>query len=1040
MAGGALRCAVAMRCPDPERLFALVDGALAPDEREPVARHADDCEMCRAALVDLFQRRRSDPATTETAAAAGPAPAPALAPALAPGAELDRYVIDGVLGAGAMGVVYAARDPQLDRAIAIKVLRTGDDDEALRTRLYREAQALARVDHANVVSVFDVGTHAGQVFVAMELVRGETLRAYLTAPRTEAEILAMLVAAGRGLAAAHAAGLVHRDFKPDNVLVGDDGVARVTDFGLARVSDRPDDDVAGGAGPESGPTGASSGGSGAAVAGGPGPESGPTGHPAGGSGAAVAAPALRTGSPLDATLTATGSLLGTPVYAAPEQLAGDRAGPLADQYSFCVTVYEAFAGVRPFRGATLDELLRAIASGAIAPPVRGRKVPPRILRALLRGLAIDPAARFPSMAALLAALAPPPRRWPWIAAAAGAVAIAAAGAVVVARGTDAPRCRSAEERLAGVWDAPRRAAVVAGLAGLAGYADAGPRLAAQLDGHAARWRAGWAAACSATEQSSTMFDLRIACLDRVRSQLDAVAGSLAAADRELASRAFDVIDGLDPVEACADTAALASHTPPPPDKRAAVDEIEAAIATARALATSRRFEPARATIEPAVARARALGFPPVLAAALAELGRIDRLEARLADAETVLRESSNLAMAGNDRRLVGEVLLELADVRMDQGDLDGAADTLELVAGTIAALDAAGGALELDYLRSLAIVRSRQARPTEALALLDRAQAVLDAMPDQDPLVLLSVVASRADVMDSLGRHAEAQPLFDRALAIGTEVAGADHPLTAMVAGQAAIALASDRTRYAEAIERVQRAYDVLVRTRGADAPETIELEDALANIAVAFGDYDTAFARFGHILELANQSDPRSYQALTTRASLGEAMVRAGKLEAAIEHCVALRRDADAVAGAASPIGALADDMQAEAQLALGRADQAFALFDAADQLFAAQVGDDHPVRAFSRGGRGRALLAQGKVAAALVDLRAAAVLLERDADPFRAAQNKLAIADALWRTGDRDGARASATAAIGELDALSPRSSPGLRREIEAWRRTHP
>jgi tetratricopeptide (TPR) repeat protein len=990
-----------MRCPEPERLFALVDGALAPDEREPVARHADECEMCRAALVDLFQRRRSDPATTETAAAQAPATAPATE--LAPDAQLDRYVIEGKLGAGAMGVVYAARDPQLDRAIAIKVLRTGDDDEALRTRLYREAQALARVDHANVVSVFDVGTHAGQVFVAMELVRGETLRAYLTAPRTEAEILAMLVAAGRGLAAAHAAGLVHRDFKPDNVLVGDDGVARVTDFGLARVSDRPDD--------------------------------------------ALSSPAIRTGSgdpvagsPLDATLTATGSLLGTPVYAAPEQLAGDRAGPLADQYSFCVTVYEAYAGVRPFRGATLDELLRAIAAGAIAPPVRGRKVPPRILRALLRGLAIDPAARFPSMAALLAALAPPPRRWPWVAAAAGAVAIAAAGAVLVARGADAPRCRSADDRLAGVWDAPRRAAVVAGFATLAGYADAGPRLAAQLDGHADRWRAGWTAACSATEQSSTMFDLRVACLDRVRSQLDAVAGSLAAADRELASSAFDVIDGLDPVEACADTAALISHTPPPPDKRAAVDEIEGAIATARALATSRRFAPARAAIEPAVARARALGFPPVLAAALAELGRIDRLEAKLADAEAVLRESSSLAMAGNDRRLVGEVLLELADVRMDQGDLDGAADTLELVAGTIAALDAAGSALELDYLRSLAIVRSRQARPTEALALLDRAQAVLDAMPDQDPLVLLSVVASRADVMDSLGRHAEAQPLFDRALAIGTEVAGPDHPLTAMVAGQAAIALASDRTRYAEAIERVQRAYDVLVRTRGADAPETIELEDALANIAVAFGDYDTAFARFGHILELANQSDPRSYQALTTRASLGEAMVRAGKLEAAIEHCIALRRDADAVAGAASPIGALADDMQAEAQLALGRADQAFALFDAADTLFAAQVGDDHPVRAFSRGGRGRALLAQGKVAAALVDLRAAAVLLERDADPFRAAQNKLAIAEALWRTGDHDAARASATAAIAELDALSPKSSPTLRREIEAWRRKHP
>ncbi len=297
------------------------------------------------------------------------------------GTRIGRFVVIGELGAGGMGVVYVAHDRELDRQVALKVLRgaspadRADDDDANedRMRMLREGQAMARITHPNVITVYEVGVEGHLVFLAQELLDGGTLGKWLERSRTQAEILDKLVAAGRGLAAAHAAGLVHRDFKPDNVLLGKDGRVRVADFGLARAL----------------------GNAGEALA-------------ATRRGKAVSASDLAP-SPMSA-LTRTGAVMGTPMFMAPEQHNGERADERSDQFSFCVALYHALYGDWPFAGKTSVALADAVINGRFEPPPRGSNVPRRMRRILLRGLATNPADRYPSIDALLAELTHVPAR------------------------------------------------------------------------------------------------------------------------------------------------------------------------------------------------------------------------------------------------------------------------------------------------------------------------------------------------------------------------------------------------------------------------------------------------------------------------------------------------------------------------------------------------------------------------------------------------------------------------------------------------------
>jgi serine/threonine protein kinase len=343
-------------CPSNDTLDAFLAGVLDSDRETVLHQHVDGCSACRELLAVLGQSL-FDEALAPTVASDAPTGDRAALPG--DGSLLGRYVIERVLGAGAMGVVYAARDTQLDRGVAIKLVRRSPSIDDARARMVREAQAMARLSHPNVVTVFDVGARGDTVFIAMELVVGRTLRAWLDEePRAPREVVAAFVDAGRGLVAAHEVGIVHRDFKPDNVLVGRDGRVRVTDFGLARTSEvaTPDE----------------------------------RGLPTAGARERSAAASRRT------------SFAGTPAYAAPEQFAGGRIDARTDQFAFSVALYEALYGERPFEGDDTDALYANIVAGRVREPKRRVvSVSMALRRALLRGLAARPEDRFATMDALL---------------------------------------------------------------------------------------------------------------------------------------------------------------------------------------------------------------------------------------------------------------------------------------------------------------------------------------------------------------------------------------------------------------------------------------------------------------------------------------------------------------------------------------------------------------------------------------------------------------------------------------------------------------
>lgn len=897
-------------------------------------------------------------------------PAAPEAPAADPG-RIGRHIVLGSLGAGGMGVVYSAYDPDLERKIAIKLIRSDEGDAAdpdqARARLTREAQAMAKLSHPNVIHVYDVGTHDGQVYIAMELVDGHTLRTWMEQPRPWREVLDVFVRAGRGLAAAHDRGLVHCDFKPENVLLGVDGRVRVVDFGLARAADLP-----------------------------------PGSTPA-------EAPEHDAEPPLDAHAAKTQGIRGTPAYMAPEQMEGKATDARSDQFAFCIALHEALYGARPFAGDTIASLTYAVLEGRVREAPASSDVPAWVRRVVLRGLAVRPEDRYPSMAVLLDELGRDPTRARrrWLLGGALAAVIGTAGwAAYAAQQAREMTCQGAERNLDGVWDPQRKAEVRAAF-----EATALPFAAAtfawverRLDEHASDWVAMHTDACEAThvrgEQSGELLDLRMACLRNRLRDLDALAGVLADADHGVVRNAVDTVGALSSLAPCADAEALRAELPPPrdPATASAVETARAELARARVLQESGMHVEGLALAREVSASAAELGYAPLAVEADRRLGTLEEKTGDYAAAEASLSRAYFGALAiGHDRELAeaGASLVVVVGLRQARHG-----DGLTWGRHADAAIEriGRGGVEEARLLNNLAAVRSATGERDQALGMQHRALEIYEATLEPDHPTLASSLNNLGILLNDAGEHASAREMLERARTIWERALGPDNPEVAASYNNLGMTFESEG-RLDEAGSHYERALAIKEAALGADHPDVSMLVNNLGLLAEKQGRYPEARRHYERALAIKRKTlDPNHPSVAISINNLG------GLLNLTGDHAEAL------------------------------------AQYGAALAIFEGALGRDHPFVAYALTGIGTAHVGLGAPARALEPLeRALKLRLEKNAAPTDVGETRFVLARALWDSR-RDRRRAVELARRARDDFRSGKDAgvAGVA-EIDAWLAKH-
>jgi tetratricopeptide (TPR) repeat protein len=936
---------------------------------------------------------------------------------LAVGTVVQRYVVLGRVGAGGMGVVYSAYDPELDRKVALKLLHAhprGDRSTDGPQRLLREAQALAKLSHPNVVAIHDVGDHEGCVWIAMEFVEGCTFAEWLAKePRSWRAVLDAYVQAGRGLAAAHDKGLVHRDFKPDNVMVSDDGRIRVMDFGLARPGDQ------------------------------------------GGSGIAAVAdldPTLRTPSArvLTSALTRDGSLLGTPAYMAPEQWLGEPTDARTDQFSFCVALWEGLFGERPFAGDNPGALAASVIEGRrLDPPRRG--VPGWLRRACARGLASEPQRRFATLPELLSTLArgQARARRRGLLVAAGVVTGLGLGALGVQRyrlaRADAD-CIAEGADIDGSWNDEHRELVRAGLLG-SGISDAQAsvdKVLPWLDRQAAAWRDATTESCRDAHVRGTMNEATLDrsrwCLAEPRMQLDATVAELAHADRVVAFQAVLSSSDAPSVEVCRDERALALM-PALPDDRAEVEAVRRDLSRVYALHIGGHFDEGLVVAKETLARAEAVGWSPLVAAAQLAVGEELDGVGRYDEAKPVLENAYFTAM-GSDALATAEAaaddLVQSFGHRLRRVD---EARTWARHAGIL--LDALGDDANTVRRIALDVHVARSLRGggdlTEARALLERALPVAEETLGSEHPRVAEVLNELGNVREDQGDPEGAKPLFARALAIHEAVLGPSHPNVAgTLANLGGCYWATGD--YATAKEMFERALTVLERAHGPDHPEVAHAIGSVAATHLALGEHQAAIALFRREVEILEGAlGPDHPQVALALNNLAAALHGAHDYRAAAamyERALAIREkqlgpDHTEVAYSLSNL-ALVQELDGDFAHARAGHERALAIWER-------NLGRDHPATAFATQGLASIALEQQRPADALPFAeRAVHARSGGDAPPELVAESQWYLAQALWdapegQGRDRERARRVAIEARDTFRAAAGKQ--GAVAELDAW-----
>ncbi len=698
------------------------------------------------------------------------------APTPEPGGQFGRYVLLEQIGRGAMGQVFAAYDSELDRKVALKIVPTlNPTTEHSR----REAQAMAKISHPNVVTVHDVGDFDGGFFIAMEYLPGGTLADRAGEGRSATEVLDDFLPAGQGLAAAHDAGLVHRDFKPANVLFDAAGRPKVADFGLAE------------------PIAGSEGGSASA---------------------------------------------GTPAYMAPEQFAGRDVDARADQFAFCVALYEALAGHRPFAGETLAELATSVVSGQPLDLARARASVP-VRRALRRGLAKDPADRFASMHALLDAIDERRRSRRRRQLGAGLVGIGAiVAAIVVTRPT--PRsCDQGAPMIAEVWtpDAAGRLRDAIASKGTDSATRRAAEASKRLDDFAADWANAYDAACRRRADPPTPQDERERlCLLRSREVTRSLLAILD--DGDAIDSADDLAQMLGEPSTCTrevaaddldELVADASQIP-------AVLDVLAAVDRARLRRLVGEYAPAVSASADALTRARGLGLDHVVGTALVEHGAARLYAEEAEEGGALLREAFELGVATRNADLQAEAAGRLVQVFRHAEDYHECGRWYGIAR---AALQAIGGTERREIALAINYAKCLEAEdPAAAVTFLadtfDRCMAI----EPRDDRICGDVAHNRGALAWRLRDFEVAVGFLDEAEGLWPDDLEAGDPRRIGIATRRTIT-AERNADYDTASRITVGMFETFRDTRGADHPDTLEKQLLAAIFTGLKGDVDTAQA-----------------------------------------------------------------------------------------------------------------------------------------------------------------------------------------------------
>jgi tetratricopeptide (TPR) repeat protein/predicted Ser/Thr protein kinase len=996
------------------------------------------------------------------------------------GTKLGRYVVVESLGQGGMGRVVRAYDPKLRREVALKLLRTGSD-VAARARILREAQAMAMLTHPGLVGVHDVDTHDGQPFIAMELVEGTTLRAWWEAsPRSWRAIVRAFVEAGRGLSAAHAVGLVHRDFKPENVLVGSDGRVRVTDFGLAR----------GALGVPSQPTG---------------------------------------GVDLvdDEALTVAGSVMGTPAYMPPEQHAGAAVDARSDQYAFCVSLWEALHGRRPFTGKGVQELADAKAALAIVDDPSGRSAPRFLRRVLLRGLSPRPEDRFASMDALLEALEHDPtsrRVGVGIAALVLVLGVGWGATASWRRARAIEACERDAASLGEVWTDTRREEVRAAFAatGVPYAGDAVERAIPWLDRYAEEWSSLQGPTCRLERglDEGDLHPYRAECLQQGRLAFEGLVAALSSAEADDVRRAVTSAAKLPRLQQCLDDAWLgrahaeAQESDEAKAVRQTLAEASAASAAGRydraselANAGMKRaleqgdvalvarahdtvgmvaqqrgeYDLAQSELEAAFSMAGAAGMDfvaldaaerlafvvgdvkaehdaglawgrvstmllerlqatddPVAASVHNTVGGVHQARGALPEALSHYERALEIAerVLGPDHPEVPKALTNIATVYLEQGDYE---RSLPFFQRALASYETVLGPRHpelITVLNNFGNLRSQRGEVDEALALFDRA---LTSAEDGRPAMLGNLHHNRGSALSRAGRTEEALESFLRGLAMWQEHLGPAHPNVGLALGAIA-SVHSTRGEYEDALAREERALALLETAHGREHPSVGRSLNNLGSLHAALGDDARAEPLYREALGIWTRTiGPRHPDVAIALTNLGISALRRGDLDEALRSTeraleIAVAAQGEAHGDVASPHLNLAT-----IHLARGELDDAQAHYERALEIATQALGADDRVALEAQLGLGRVLLARGRTGDAIETLKAARERARVGAvPPTLQADLDFAIARARWATGDRGAARKLGRAALEahrRIGRASSRSLAEAEAELATW-----